>query len=68
MHMELENPDADITLLKFMDEQRTRSDLAVQETRQQLEMNELKSRSFRVTEAEFGNACSGVFYSKLVTP
>ena len=31
-----ENPDADITLLKFMDEQRTRSDLAVQETTRSL--------------------------------
>ena len=31
-----ENPDADMTLLKFMDELKTRSDLAVQESRQQV--------------------------------
>ena len=36
------NPDADIVLLKMMDEQRVRSDLAAQETRQQ--MNELREQ------------------------
>ena len=30
------NPDADMALLKFMDELKTRSDLAAQESRQQL--------------------------------
>ena len=30
------NPDADMALLKFMDELKTRSDLAVQESRQQV--------------------------------
>ena len=32
-----ENPDADMTLLKFMDEMKTRSDLAAQESRQQVD-------------------------------
>ncbi len=31
-----ENPNADMTLLKFMDELKTRSDLAVQESKQQV--------------------------------
>ena len=31
------NPDADMTLLKFMDEMKTRSDLAAQESRQQVD-------------------------------
>ena len=30
------NPDADMALLKFMDELKTRSDLAVQESKQQV--------------------------------
>ena len=32
-----QNPDADMTLLKFMDEMKTRSDLAAQESRQQVD-------------------------------
>ena len=32
-----ENPDADMTLLKFMDEMKTKSDLAAQESRQQVD-------------------------------
>ena len=32
-----QNPDADMTLLKFMDEMKTRSDLAAQESKQQVD-------------------------------
>ena len=32
-----ENPDADMTLLKFMDEMKTKGDLAAQESRQQVD-------------------------------
>ena len=32
-----QNPDADMTLLKFVDEMKTRSDLAAQESRQQVD-------------------------------
>ena len=32
-----QNPDADMTLLKFMDEMKTKSDLAAQESRQQVD-------------------------------
>ena len=42
------NPDADIVLLKMMDEQRVRSDLAAQETRQQ--MNELREQLAQVRQ------------------